>query len=92
MTPQLSPLRKEYIARINRVIDHIEAHLDEQLTLNALAEVAHFSPYHFHRIFHAMVGETLNRFIQRLRCERAAMQLVGQQTKSISAIALDCGY
>ncbi|MBN1446481.1 MAG: AraC family transcriptional regulator [Bacteroidetes bacterium] len=87
-----SPTRAAYVARINRVIDHIEAHLDEQLSLEALASVAHFSPYHFHRVFHAMVGETLNRFIQRVRCERAAAQLVGNPGKSIGAIALDCGY
>lgn len=92
MTPQPSPLRKEYIARINHVIDYVEEHLDEPLRLDRLSEVAHFSPYHFHRIFHAMVGETLNRFIQRLRCERAATQLVGQQSKSVGAIALDCGF
>jgi AraC family transcriptional regulator len=87
-----SSLRAEYIARINRVIDHLDAHLDEPLSLDRLAEVAHFSPYHFHRIFHAMVGETLNRFIQRLRVERAAMQLAGNQGKSIGEIAMDCGY
>lgn len=87
-----SPLRAEYIARINRVIDFIETHLDEPLRLETLADIAHFSPFHFHRIFHALLGETLNRFIQRLRCERAAVQLAANPSKSISAIALDCGF
>ncbi|MCB2204549.1 AraC family transcriptional regulator [bacterium] len=87
-----SPLRAEYIARINRVIDHIETHLDEKLTLAELAAVATFSPYHFHRIFHAMVGETLNRFIQRLRVEHAAAQLAGNPSRSIGSVALDCGF
>jgi len=66
--------REEYVSRINRVIDHIEANLDTDLSLERLAEVAGFSPFHFHRIFRAMMGETLNQFIQRLRIEKAAAQ------------------
>lgn len=92
IAPRPSPLRAEYIARINRVIDHIETHLDEELRLETLAGIACFSPFHFHRIFHAMVGETLGRFIQRLRCERAAMQLAASPGNSIGAVALDCGF
>jgi len=60
-------LRAEYTARINRVIDYIDANLDKQLTLTELAEVAAFSRFHFHRIFAAMRGETLNHYIQRVR-------------------------
>jgi AraC family transcriptional regulator len=84
--------RDEYVARINRVIDHIESHLEEDLALSSLARVARFSPYHFHRIFRAMVGEPLNRFIQRLRVEKAANQLLANPKKSITEIALDCGF
>jgi AraC family transcriptional regulator len=82
----------EYTARINRVIDYIVANLHGDLTLETLARVAHFSPYHFHRIFGAMVGETLHQFIQRLRIERAASMLVVNPKKSITEIALDCGF
>jgi len=70
-------LRAEYRSRINRVVDYIESHIDEELSLHGIADVACFSPFHFHRIFGAMMGETLNQFIQRLRIERAANQLVG---------------
>ncbi len=86
------PLREEYLARINRVIDFIESHLEENLPLIRLAEVAHFSPYHFHRIFRAMTGEPLNRFIQRLRIEKAARQLADNPKKSVTVVALDCGF
>ena len=65
--------KDEYTARINRVLDYIEANIDTALSLETLAGVAHFSPFHFHRIFKAMTGETLNRFIQRIRVEKAAM-------------------
>jgi AraC family transcriptional regulator len=87
-----SELRAEYTARINRVVDFIENNLDQALTLEVLAREAHFSPFHFHRIFHAMVGESLNKFIQRLRIEKAATQLIQQPQKAITTIALDSGF
>lgn len=85
-------LKAEYIARINRVIDYIEKHIDMNLSLEDLARVANFSRFHFHRIFGAMVGETLNHFIQRIRIEKAAVQLIHHPQKSITEIALDCGF
>lgn len=84
--------RTEYIARINRVIDYIEANLDQELSLPRLAEVANFSQFHFHRLFRTIVGETLKQFIQRVRVEKAAMQLLLNPTKSITEIAFDCGF
>jgi AraC family transcriptional regulator len=84
--------RAEYAARINRVLDHVEKHLDGPLTLEELAKVACFSPFHFHRLFRAFTGESLYQFILRLRLEKAASQLVQQPAKSITAIALDCGF
>jgi AraC family transcriptional regulator len=85
-------LREEYLSRINRVIDHIDANLCGELRLKKLASIAHFSPYHFHRIFKALVGEPLNQFIQRIRVERAATKLVDQPKQSVTDIALDCGF
>lgn len=84
--------RAEYVARINRVLDYIEAHLHEELPLDRLAKVASFSPHHFHRIFGAMMGETLHRFITRVRLERAATQLLQQPGRSVTDIALDSGF
>jgi AraC family transcriptional regulator len=83
---------QEYTARINRVMDYISYNLDRQLSLNELAKVANFSPYHFHRIFSGLVGETLNNFIQRIRIERAASMLLANPKKSITEIALDYGF
>ena len=84
--------RAEYTARINRVMDHIDRNLDQELTLEELARVANFSRFHFHRIFKAMVGESLNQFIQRIRLEKAASQLTETNQKPITNIALDCGF
>ncbi len=84
--------RAEYVARVNRVIDHIERNLDRPLALAELAELTHLSRFHFHRVFSAMVGETLHRFVLRLRLEKAARMLVSNPDSSILAIALDCGF
>lgn len=84
--------RAEYVARINRVLDHIQAHLNEDLTLERLAKIACFSPYHFHRIFHGMVGEPLRQHVQRLRVERAARRLLQEPNAPVTTIALECGY
>jgi AraC family transcriptional regulator len=85
-------LRQEYTARVNRVIDHIEANIDQDLYLAALADIAGFSPFHFHRIFSSLTGETLNGFVQRVRVEKAASMLVQNHQKSITIIALECGF
>ncbi len=85
-------LAREYIGRINRVIDHVYAHLDRHLPLEELAEVACFSAYHFHRTFTAMTGETVGDFIRRVRLERAASALVGNPRESVTEIALDVGF
>jgi AraC family transcriptional regulator len=85
-------LRKEYVARINRVADYIRAHLNGDLCLDTLARVANFSPYHFHRIFRGMTGETLNTFIRRIRAEAAAMKLINNPKMTITSIAMHCGF
>jgi AraC family transcriptional regulator len=59
--------------------------------LAELADVACFSEFHFHRIFTAVSGETLNHFTNRLRLEKAA-RLLRYSEKSLTDIALDCGF
>ena len=82
---------QDYKRRLLRVLVHIQQHLDEALGLPELAGLACFSPYHFHRIFKGMVGESVKEHIRRLRLERAASQLkLG--TAPVTHIALDAGY
>lgn len=82
---------RTYKERILRVLVHIQNHLDEAVALEELAAIAHFSPYHFHRIFKGMVGESVMEHIRRLRLERAAHRLkLGNQ--SVTRIALEAGY
>ena len=67
--------RESYARRLNRVAEHIWAHLDAPLDLAQLAEVACLSPFHFHRIYRAMIGETVAETVSRLRLQRASMEL-----------------
>lgn len=81
----------DYKRRLLQVLVHIQQNLDGPLGLDELAAIACFSPFHFHRIFRGMVGESLKEHIRRLRLERAASQLkVGKQP--VTQIALDAGY
>jgi AraC family transcriptional regulator len=84
--------KQEYLARINRVMDYIDKNISQPIDLASIAEVAHFSPYHFHRIFTFLTGETLNNYIQRIRIEKAAQYLNDQKELSISEIADKCGF
>lgn len=81
-----------YVARFNRVVDYIDSHLAETLDLRTLAAVAHLSPWHFHRLFHALMGETLAERVRRRRLEAAASLLLSAPPVSAQAIALDCGF
>src|SRR5271169_5084739 len=86
-----SPANSEYAQRINLVIDYLRGNLDRQVKLKEQARVACLSEFHFHRIFSAVSGETLNNFTNRLRLEKAA-RLLRYSDQSVTDIALDCGF
>ncbi|MEL6643023.1 MAG: AraC family transcriptional regulator [Pseudomonadota bacterium] len=80
-----------YEARLLRVLDHIHAHPDGDLSLDALADVAAMSRFHWHRVFHGMTGETLAQAVRRVRMYRAAGWLV-QTDLSVAEIARRVGH
>jgi AraC family transcriptional regulator len=80
-----------YETRLSRVVDHIYAHLDEDIRFDDLAEVACLSPYHWHRIYAAMRGETITATIRRLRLTRAADRLANS-AEPIATIAARARY
>jgi AraC family transcriptional regulator len=80
-----------YQARVDRVVDHIYAYLDEDIRPEGLAEIACLSPYHWHRIYVAMRGETISATIRRLRLLRAADRLANSDL-STGTIAKRAGY
>lgn len=82
----------EYVARVNRAIDHVVRNLREPLRLEDLSRVACFSPFHFHRIFRSLMGETLNQFVRRIRLERALYLMSHKPDLSLTEIAFECGF
>ena len=84
--------RLEYKSRMHRVVAYIDQHLEQTLDLNTLAGVAHFSPFHFHRVFFAWMGETFGDYLRRRRVEVAAMRLAAQPNTRILNIALSVGF
>jgi AraC family transcriptional regulator len=82
---------QNYHARMQRVLDHIDRHLDDDLDLEALANVAAYSKFHFHRQFSAVFGLSVHFYIQLSRMKRASYQLA-YRDESVTGIALDAGY
>src|SRR3984957_20529729 len=80
-----------YQARLDRVVGHIYAHLDEDIRPEGLAEIACLSPYHWHRIYVAMRGETICTTIRRLRLLSPADRLANSDVSTVT-IAKRAGY
>ncbi|NLJ08527.1 MAG: AraC family transcriptional regulator [Sphingobacteriales bacterium] len=83
--------RNDYHVRINKVLEFINAHLEESPELEKLASIANFSAFHFHRIMRAYLGEPLSSFIQRLRLDKAANLLINTKLP-IQDISWMVGY
>ncbi|MFK7821314.1 MAG: GyrI-like domain-containing protein [Planctomycetaceae bacterium] len=81
-----------YLRRINAVIDHINANLDRSHSLDELCAIAHFSKFHFHRVFKNITGETVLAFVKRLRLERAVNLMRSAPSRSLTDVALACGF
>lgn len=77
---------------MNRAIDHVIAHLAQPLSLDEVAAAALVSPFHFHRIFRALTGETLNAFITRLRLEKALTLMAHHRHRTLTEVALASGF
>ena len=83
--------QEDYQRRIERVCSYLEERLCDPLDLEQLAAVACLSPYHFHRVFRSMTGESLGEHLRRVRLERAALVLK-HSDREISEVALAVGY
>ena len=82
----------EYRKRVCQAMNYISQNIDRELSLEEIAGVAAFSRFHFHRIFKAVVGETVAQFTRRLRIEMAANRLLSNQFEDITTIAIECGF
>lgn len=82
----------KYERRIKRVCDYIQMHLDKDITVSELSDVAALSKYHFHRIFSAYTGVNIVKYIQLLRLKRASYQLAFEHELKVIDIAMDAHF
>jgi len=82
----------EYARRFHRVVEHIDRNIAEPLNLETLAGVANFSPFHFHRLFAAWMGETAADYVRRRRIELGALRLATQPESTVLQVALAVGF
>jgi AraC family transcriptional regulator len=83
--------RLAYAKRLSRVTSHIAENLDSPLELESLAAIAHFSPWHFHRVYRELTGETVGDAVRRMRLHRAAGELL-RSAQDLAPIARRAGY
>jgi len=83
--------RHSYAARIGRVVDYLHDHIEDELDLDVLADVAAMSRWHWHRVYTAMQGETVVATVRRLRLSRAADRLANSDA-DLTDIAKRAGY
>ena len=83
---------ENYHARMQRVLDHIDQNLDDDLDLEVMSGVAAFSKYHFHRQFTSTFGLSVHRYVQLARMKRASYRLADGDAQSVTDIAMDAGY
>lgn len=81
-----------YWRRIQRALDYIAANLDQPIRLADVASAAAFSEHHFHRIFRAVMDETVGEYVTRQRMQTAALMLAYHDDRSITEIGFAVGY
>lgn len=81
-----------YASRMARVLDHVDRHPDGDLSLAALAGVAAFSRFHFHRQFAATFGLSVQAYVSLSRLKRAAFQLACRPDMPVIQVSLGAGY
>ncbi len=82
--------KDEYLQSIYKVIYYIEKHYKEPLSTESLSKISGFSKYHFHRVFHNIVGESLGEYIRKIRLQNSAFKLCNPT--SITEVAMQSGY
>lgn len=81
----------QYAQRLRPILIYLEENFDKKLNLEDVAHKAHISPYHFHRVFKSVTGETFGNYLRRLKLEHAVHQLFHQKT-SVTKVALDLNF
>lgn len=85
-------ISQDHIKSINKALHFIEQHLESDLSLEKISKIAHYSPYHFHRVFKQFTNETLNNYIARKRVEKASATLLHKKEVTISEVSTQFGF
>jgi AraC family transcriptional regulator len=88
----LAPMSESYRPHVERALRYIADHLERPLSVAEVAKTARLSTFHFHRIFSAVMGEPVGRYITRKRLEVAALRLAYEPDRSVTEIGDSCGY
>ncbi|MFZ4931733.1 AraC family transcriptional regulator [Chryseobacterium sp. Mn2064] len=83
---------EEYKKRIVKTIQYIDHHIDADLSLEKISEISAYSPFHFHRIFKQVAGETLQNYIIRKKIEKSALYLALHKNMEIKEIYWNLGF
>lgn len=90
ITPDLAQ-SKHWFDRMKTVLEYIESHFGENISLDALAQVAGMNPRYFCRVFHSLTHHTPMNYVNLYRIEQAAF-LLESTDKTITQIATECGF
>lgn len=82
---------EKYEQALLSTLVHIQTNLEDDLSLETLAERAGFSSYHFHRLFRDAIGEPVKEYVRRLRLEKAAYRLKVSE-EAILRLAMEAGF
>ena len=81
----------DYMERIQRAVEYIEKNLTGSISLQQIAGESFMSPYHFHRVFHGTIGQTVSEYIRERRLTLAAIRLAGTKDRIID-LAFEFGF
>ena len=87
-----NPADTEHKRRIDHVIDYIFTHLNTPISLQTLANVANYSPFHLQKVFKQVIGDSPKQYTIKLRLETAFHLLIIHPQKSIQEISIDSGF
>lgn len=77
---------------VNRAIDYILNHINEEISVDEVAKHCNFSKYYFSRVFKMVTGESIYEFIKRVKMEQSAFRLKVEKRRSITDIGCEYGY
>ncbi len=81
-----------WVERVNRAINRVRMEPERAWSVEDVARESAASPFHFHRIFSAVTGETVAAFVRRVRLEHAAYLLKSGPSRSITSVAMKLGF